>query len=411
MKRIVILGAGFGGVYTALNLLKKIRYDDPVEVILISKTNYFLFAPMLHEVATGGLNRSNIVQPIREIICHPRFTFLRCTIKEIQAEKKTIITDKKIIKYDTLVIALGAENNFYNVPGAKEHTLPLKSLEDAVKIRNHILDRLEYSSAMHTLHANEPNLTFVIVGAGPTGVELAGELAEFIDQNLQKNYPHLKGYGRKIYLVQSNPEIIPFMHPHSRQQTLKKLAKERINVITNALVTKVTTEGIEINKKKKLKTNTVIWTSGVKPTSIPTKPKITNERGFFVVDKYLRVQNQKNIYAIGDCAYLINPRDRKQVPALAQVAVKEARIVAKNIVSEINNRPLQVFSFKSSGTLVSVGKRFAVADLHGFRFKGFLAWWLWRTIYLTKLVGWRNKLQVAYDWTLNLFFPRDTTQI
>lgn len=410
MKRIVILGAGFGGVYTALNLLKKIRYNDPVEVMLISKKNYFLFAPMLHEVATGGINRSNIVQPIREIIRHPRFTFLRCTVKEIQADKRTVVTDKKIIKYDYLVVALGAENNFYNIPGAGEHAFPLKSLEDAVRIRNHILDRLEYASAMHTLHANEPNLTFVIVGAGPTGVEMAGELAEFIDQNLQKNYLRLREYQRKIYLIQGGPEIIPFMHKNSRRQTLKRLAKEKIQVITNALVTKVTTEGIEINKKQKIKTNTVIWTSGVKPTVIPTKPKITNDRGFFVVDKYLRLQGHKNVYALGDCAYITN-RDGKQVPALAQAAVRAAKVAAKNVLHEINNMPLEVFSFKSSGVLVSVGKRFAVADLHGFRFKGFFAWWLWRTIYLTKLIGWRNKLQVAYDWTLNLFFSRDTTQI
>ncbi len=411
MKQIVILGAGFGGVYTAVHLLKRIKREDNLQVILINKTNYFLFAPMLHEVATGGLNRSNIVQPIREILQHPNFDFLRCTVQTIDTQKKIITTEKSTLTYDYLVIALGAENDFYDIPGAKEHALPLKTLHDAVAIRNHVLDVLEYSAAMLKVKRNDPNLTFAIVGAGPTGVEVAGELAEFIDQNLKRNYPHLREYGRKIYLIQKHAGIMPFIANKSREAAVKRLQKEKVSIITNAAVTKVTKSGIEINNKEKIATNTVIWTSGVKPTSITTKPKTTNDRGYFPVNAQLRVEGVQDIYALGDCALLINPADNKQVPALAQVAVRQAEITAKNILHEIRKEPLESFIFKPSGLLVSVGKRFAVADIYGIKFKGFVAWWLWRTIYLSKLVGWRNKLQVAYDWTLNLFFPRDTTQI
>ncbi|MBI1972894.1 NAD(P)/FAD-dependent oxidoreductase [Candidatus Woesearchaeota archaeon] len=411
MKRIVILGAGFGGVYTALHLLKRLKPKDQVEILLINKTNYFLFSPMLHEVATGGLNRSNIVQPIREILQRPQFNFIRCTAKEINLEKKTITTEKTVLSYDYLVIALGAENEFFNIPGAQEHTLPLKSLPDAVAIRNHVLDTLEYSSALLKVKNQKPDLSFVIVGAGPTGVELAGELAEFVDQNLQVNYPHLKEYGRKIYLLQRGPAIMPFICNHCRQDALKKLAKENVTVMTNAAVTKVAKEAVEINNKQKIATTTTIWTSGVKPATIPTTPKITDEKGFFPVDAYLRVKGAENVYALGDCALLMNPPDGKPVPALAQAAVKEAKVLAQNILHDIRKQPLKQFTFKQSGLLVSVGKRFAVAEIHGIKFKGFFAWWLWRTIYLTKLVGFRNKLTVAYDWTLNLFFPRDTTQI
>lgn len=411
MKRIVILGAGFGGVYTALHLLKRLKRQDQVEVLLINKTNYFLFSPLLHEVATGGLNRSNIVQPIREILRHPKFNFIRCTAKEINLEKKTITTEKTILSYDYLVIALGAENECYNIPGAKEHAFPLKNLQDAVAIRNHVLDVLEYSSALLKVKKQKPELSFVIVGAGPTGVEVAGELAEFVDQNLRVNYPQLREYGRKIYLLQRGPDIMPFISQRCRQEALKKLAREHVTVMTNAPLTKVTKEAVEINEKQRIPSTAVIWTSGIKPASLPTTPRITDEKGFFPVDAYLRVKGAENVFALGDCALLINSHDGKPVPALAQTAVKEAKILAYNILKDIKKQPLKPFVFKQSGLLVSVGKRFAVADIHGIKFKGFFAWWLWRTIYLTKLVGFRNKLQVAYDWTLNLFFPRDTTQI
>jgi len=411
MKRIVILGAGFGGVYTTLYLLKQMHRQEKIEILLLSKTNYFLFAPLLHEVATGGINRSNIVQPIREIIQHPNFKFLRCSAKEIDFNKRIITTEKTQIPYDYLVIAIGAENEFFNIPGAQEYALPLKSLQDAVIIRNHVLDCLEMSSALLQVKKDEPNLVFVIVGGGPTGVELVGELAEFIDQNLRHNFPHMKDYERKIFLIQRGPEILPFMSNRSRQQALKKLAKEKVIVMTNAAVTKVTKEGVQINHKEMIITKTVIWASGIKPTTIVTNPKVTNEKGYFVADQQLRVQGQEAVYSVGDCAFVINPYNRKQTPALAQVAVRQARIAARNILHELRNEPQETFTFKLSGILVSVGKRFAVADIHGIKFKGFVAWWLWRTIYLSKLVGWRNKLQVAYDWTLNLFFPRDTTQI
>ncbi len=258
MKKVVILGAGFGGVYTALHLLKRIRKEDNIQITLVNKTNYFLFAPMLHEVATGGLNRSNIVQPIREILQHPNFDFLQSTVKSINTQKKIIATEKSTIGYDYLVIALGAENEFHNIPGAKEYALPLKTLQDAVAIRNHILDVLEQSSAMLKLKKYDQNLTFAIVGAGPTGVEMAGELAEFIDQNLKRNYPHLKKYGRKICLVQKHPTILQFIEKKSREAALQKLLKEKVSIITNATVTKVTKEHIEINKKEGIATNTVI---------------------------------------------------------------------------------------------------------------------------------------------------------
>lgn len=411
MKNIVVLGAGFGGIYTALHLLKNIAPAEQVTITLLNKANYFLFSPMLHEVATGGLNRSNIVQPIREILKHHKLNFLRCAVKKIDFEKKKITTEKTTLPYDYLVIALGAETDHFNIPGVKEYALPLKTLEDAVAIRNRILEVLESGNAMYRIKNKDPELNFAIIGAGPTGVELAGEVVEFIDQNLRTHYPDLRLQKRKIYLMQRDATILPTLNKRSRDQAYQKLEKAGVTIITRTAVTAITETTIELDHKQKIKVNASIWTSGVKPVSIKVKPKITNEKGYFPIEETLRVKGIKNVYAIGDNAFLVDKKTGKVVPALAQVAVRQAKIAAKNILHEIRKEPLESFIFKSSGTLVSVGKRFAVADIHGLRFKGFLAWWLWRTIYLTKLIGFKNKLQVAYEWTLSLFFPRDTTEI
>lgn len=181
--------------------------------------------------------------------------------------------------------------------------------------------------------------------------------------------------------------------------------------MTNATVTKVTKESVEINKQKTIPTQTVIWTSGVKPTTMKTFPTITNQQGFFPVDQHFQVQGAQHVYALGDCALMMDARNNKPIPQLAQAAVKQAKVLARNILHEIRGEPLETFIFKQSGLLVSVGQGFAVADIHSIKFKGFFAWWLWRTIYLFKMIGFAKKLRVAYEWTLNLFFPRDTTQI
>ncbi|MEK6839464.1 MAG: FAD-dependent oxidoreductase, partial [Nanoarchaeota archaeon] len=213
-------------------------------------------------------------------------------------------------------------------------------------------------------------------GAGPTGVELAAEIAEFVRQMLKNNYKHLR-IPFHVYLLQRGDMIMPFVHPQAREQALQELRHQGVTVHLHSEVTRVLKDSVEINKKERLSTHTVIWTSGVKPHTINTIPSTADKRGFFHVDHSLQVKGLKDVFALGDCAFFVNPGEQKPVPALAQTATLQAKIVAKNIIHALRHEPLETAHIRLSGLIVSVGQKFAVADLHGIRFSGFIAWWLW----------------------------------
>lgn len=393
MKHIVILGGGFGGVYTLKHLLQFARQRQDIEVTLVNKTNYFLFTPMLHEVATGGLTKQTVAEPIKDVFNEENVKIITAEAKTIDFPKKQIATTKGAINYDYLVIAIGSETNYYGIPGAKENSLALKTIEHAELIRNKILESIE-----------KGDLSCAIIGAGPTGIELAGEMAQFVR--------HAKAKDFKIYLIQRGDKIMPTINDeYCRQRTMAELKKKGVTVMLNSNVTKVEKDGIEIDGNKKLKTGTVVWTSGIKPREIETKPKTIDEKGFFQVDNHLQVKGVKDVFAIGDCALAYNEGENKPVPQLAQSAIKQAKAAAENIIAIIDGKPLQKFNFTMSGFLVSVGQWFAVAEIKGIKFKGRFAWWLWRTIYLTKILGLRNKARVAMEWTVNLLFPRNASRV
>lgn len=411
MKRVVILGGGFGGIYTAKYLLQETKNRSDIEIVLVNKQNYFLFSPMLHEVATGGLNRHHIVEPIREVLHQKNFRFIRCEVLSIDTEKKTITAKTGVFSYDLLIIAVGSTSAFYNIPGAKEHALPLKTIEDAVAIRDRIIDSLEFAAKFHDKEDISKYLTFVIIGGGPTGVELAGEVAEFVRQASKAEYPELTNKTTKIMLLHRNSEVMPFIHECCRKDAMRMLERKGVTLRLNAPVTKITNDTVVTGSKEAIATVNAFWTAGVEPVPLETHPELQDDLGFFPVDLYLRVKDARDVYALGDCALFLNEDSGKPVPALAQTATKQAKVLARNVMHTINNEPQEKFQFKPAGLLVSIGRRYAVAEVHGIHFKGFFAWWLWRTIYLMKLVGIANKLRVAYEWTLNLFYPRDTSQL
>ncbi len=410
MKRIVVIGGGFGGVYTIKYLLKHLKDRKDVSVTLLSRDNYFLFTPMLHEVATGGLNRYDVVEPLRDIFNAKNFDFVKCEVKMINFDKKQIETSLCEIPYDYVIVALGSKTNFFDVPGAQEHCLDLKDMTAAAAVRNRIINSLEIASKFYKMKDVQSYLNFVVVGGGPTGVELSAEIAEFVRQMLRNNYRHL-GNHFNVYLLQRGEMIIPFIHPNIREKALGELKKKGVTALLHAEVTNVMDDCVEINGKEKIPSHTIVWTSGVKPNAVETHPKIADERGYFHVNSYLQIDGMKNAFALGDCALFFNKGEKKPVPALAQTATIQARIVARNVLHLLNREQLEECHVKLTGLLVSVGQKYAVADLCGIRFSGFLAWWLWRTIYLFKLFGRANKFRVAIDWTINLFSKRDTSQI
>ena len=409
MKNIVIIGGGFGGVYTAKYLLNYLKNDSRVKITLISKDNFFTFTPMLHEVATGGLNRHNIVVPIRSVLKGSNFEFIKCEADFIDFEKKKVFTKRFQLNYEILIITTGSTTNFYNIPGAERYCLTLKSLKDAALIRDKIIDCLELASKTKNLEERKKLLTFSIIGAGPTGVELAGEVSEYLCQMLHDNYKNLG--TASIYLVQKGPKIIPMAHEKCIKEAAKELEKKHVKILLNSKVTKVFEDGFEINNEQRIRASTIIFTSGIIPIPIKSSPKINLTSFHYPVDQFLQIKDFKNVYALGDCALFFNPSSSRPLPALAQVTTKQAKALAKNLYRLLNNKEQKPVNINLSGVLISIGQKFAVAEIGPFKFKGFFAWWLWRTIYLFKMIGTANKFRVAFEWTINLFSKRDTSQI
>lgn len=409
--RIVIAGAGFAGTYTYKCLHKHTHNNKDISIALINRHNHFLFTPLLHEVATGSIAPETIIEPLRKV--------LRCclgelhveNIKSINTKENIITTDTHTVPYDYLVLALGSETNFYGIPGAQEHSFTLKDLQDALKLKNHIITQCE-----RACHESDPDkrkqlLTFCVIGGGPTGVELAAELSEFLYHTLDPLYQgHLKE-AINIILVQRSPELVPQFDKKIRKRSLHVLKKKNITVKLGTTVIGVSKNHLTLDNKTKVPSQTTIWVAGVKPVEIKTDvPLPRDEFGRIHVNENLKVANTSNIYALGDGARSQNPGSHKPLPALAQVATKQASITADNILADIAHTNKKQFAYRSSGELLSLGQWTAAGEIKGFTFFGRLAWWIWRTIYLSKLLSRRKKLKVATDWTLNLFSPRDISK-
>lgn len=407
MTHILIIGGGFGGVYAAKQLLHHFKHVKDIAITLISKTNYFLFIPMLHEVATGGLCGHDLTEPFREIISSKNFHFLKDTILSIDLNKKTVKTATTNLAYDYLVLATGSTTNFYNVPGAEQHALTLKSLEDAHTIKRHLIESVEQAFKKPDTEERKKYTSVAIIGAGATGIELSIEIKELMDQ-LLKNNPN-NSDTPTITLIQRGDAILP-QFPELRKDVEKALINHHITLLLNSPVSEITDHEVRIASGTTIHANTIIWTAGITPNTIPTTPPVTNKQGYLEVNQFLQLTKYPTVFAIGDCASYIPPGKTLPMPALAQVASEEGKHAAKNIINLITNKSLQPFIYDLRGILLSLGRRKGAAVIKGIKIKGFIAWWLMRTIYLFKILGTVNKLKTAYDWTLNLFAKRDTTE-
>jgi len=404
--KIVILGGGFGGIYTLKYLHKFFHNRKEIKLVLVNKKNYFLFTPLLHEFATGNISLDNLVEPIREVIKCSNYEFIQGEVKKIDLERKKIYFDKKDIDYDYLVIALGSKTAFYNIPGAEENSFTLKSLDDALRLRNHFIHMFELASK----DDNEGILTFVIVGGGATRVELAGEMSDYIYKTFSKFYSEEIISKVKIILIEKGNELIPQFSPKLRKIAFEVLEKKNIEIILGKGVKEVGKNFVKLDDGDIIKTKTVIWVAGVEPNL----PEIIGEvekdiKGRLIVNEYLQFKNYNNVFAIGDvCCFIQN---EKPLPQLAQVAVREAKAVAKNIFNLIQNKPLEKFVYNHQGDLISLGEFFAIGEIKGFTFYGFFAWILWRGVYLSKMISYKHKIKTFIDWLLDFFYPRDIIEI
>jgi len=414
-KRIVILGGGFGGVYAAMQLEKLLARENAVEVCLVSRDNFFLFTPMLHEIAASDLEITNIVNPLRKLL--RQIEVIVGDVRQIDLPAKRVLIScdphdyPQQIGYDHLVLALGSVTNFHNLPGSAEFALPMKSLSDAIRLRAQVLRHMEEANSQCNLSDRQSLLTFVVAGGGFAGVETVAALNDFVREALPF-YPSVREEMLRVILVHSGPVILPELGEALGRYTQKVLTGRGVDIRLNTPVKGVTEENVSLVDSSSIPTRNLVWTAGTAPSPLIFSLPCMKAGGRLLVDQFLRVPDWPNLWAVGDCAFVPDMRNPgKSHPPTAQHAMREGKIVAQNIVAALVDRPLKSFSFRTIGLLASIGRRMGVARIFGFNFSGFFAWWLWRTVYLSKLPGLDKKIRVAFDWTLDLLFPKDVCAV
>ncbi len=414
-KRIVILGGGFGGVYAAMYLEKLLARQSAVEICLVSHDNFFLFTPMLHEIAASDLEITNIVNPLRKLL--RKVEVLVGDVNQIDLPNKRVLisrgyrNDSKQIDYDHLVIALGSITNFYDIPGLAGLAVAMKSLRDAIQLRAQIIRHLEEANSECNLADRQSLLTFVVAGGGFAGVETVAALNDFVREALPF-YPNLSEDMLRVMLVHSGPAILPELGESLGRYAEKVLARRGVEIRLKNRVKSVTESKVFLADGVSIPSRTLVWTAGTVPSPIISSLPCAKERGRLLVNQFLGVPDWPDVWAVGDCAFVPDIRNPGQShPPTAQHAIREGRVVAQNIAAALLGRPLRSFSFKTIGLLASIGRRMGVARIFGFNFSGFFAWWMWRTVYLSKLPGLDKKVRVAFDWTLDLLFPKDVCAV
>lgn len=415
-QRIVILGGGFGGVYAAMGLEKKLRSRTDVEVTLVSKENYFVFQPMLAEVVSGSIGILDTVSPLRRLL--PRTMLFIRDVEEINLEQQTVSLSPgfrpkpTILKYDHLVLALGSVTDFRGLPGLHEHALPFKNLADAISLRNHLIHVLEEASIEINPEQKQQLLTFVVGGGGFSGVEVAAEMNDFL-REVARRYQTLKPEEIRVILLHSGERILDRELAVNLGEYAQKILRKR---------------GVEIRLKTRLRTasqNAAILETGERIPSrtvvstVPSSPHplletldLPRQRGKVQVDPTLQVVGHTAVWALGDCALVPYPGKDGFCPPTAQHAVRQADLLAGNILAAIDDQPRANFQFTGLGKMGSLGHRSAVAEIFwGIKLSGILAWFFWRTVYWWKLPGLDRKLKVGLSWFIDLLLPADFVQL
>jgi len=408
--KVLILGGGFGGIYAALEFEKMLRRRQDIEVTLVSRDNFFLFTPMLHEIAASDLELNAIVNPLRKML--RRVDSFVGTVERIELANRRVSVSHGFdhhshdLHYDHLILALGCGANFFGLPGIETFALTFKSLGDAVELRNRLISLIEDASSECAAGERQPLLTVVVAGGGFAGVETLGAINDFVHQAI-RCYPNLRSEKVRMVLVTPDELILPELGPKLGAYAQRKLIGRRIEIITNARVRAATEDGIELTNGMKIPTRTLIWTAGTAAHPLLTALPVPNDRGRIKVDEFLQVPGLAGLWAVGDCALVPDTLTGGFHPPTAQHAIREGRAAARNVIAEIEGRRKKPLRFSALGQLAAIGRRTGVANIFGINFSGFFAWWLWRTVYLSKLPRFEKKVRVALDWTLDLWFAKD----
>lgn len=413
ITRILILGGGFGGVYAAMEMEKTLARDPNIEVTLVNRDNFFLYTPMLHEVAASDLDVTHIVNPIRKLL--KRVHFFDGDVESIDLAARRVGVSHGAehhhheLDYDHLVLALGSITNFYNLPGLAERALTMKTLGDAIHLRNQLIQNLEEADFECCPKTREPLLNFVVAGGGFAGVETIAGVNDFIREAVEF-YPHLTEEMLRVVLVHPGTVILPELGEKLGAYAQRKLSERGVEIHSNCKVAALTGDRVILSDGTEIKTNTLVWTAGTSPNPLLDALPCAKERGRVRVNECLEVEGWPGVWAFGDCASIPDPKTGQTYPPTAQHALREGKTVAQNIRAALRGGKKKPFTFSTIGLLAATGRRTGVAQIMGWQFSGFFAWFLWRMIYLSKLPRLEKKVRVALDWTLDLIFSKDLVQ-
>lgn len=398
--RVIIIGGGFGGVEVARRLK-----DKEVEVLLIDRNNFHTFQPLMYQVATGTLAADAISFPIRKMFkSQQNFRFRMAEVTEIDHAQRLVRTSVGDYDYDYLIVASGATSNFFGNKEVERYSLPMKSIHEALNIRSYVLQNLEEAVLRQNYHDRERFLNFVVVGGGPTGVELSGAIAEIQLHMLKKDYPELSQNDMKVYLVEGTGKILSALSEKSSQDAERYLRDLGVNVLLNTQVTGYDGNTITFSNGESIPTKTVIWGAGVMgqfPAGI--HPEIIQRGNRIQTDGQCRVTGMENVYAIGDVAAMITPDTPRGLPGVAPAAQQQGAYVAKHILKTMNNQQSADFKYFDKGSMATIGRNKAVVDMGSFHMKGFLAWLTWMFVHLVSIFGFRNKLVTFVNWSIKFF--------
>jgi len=399
MQKVVIIGAGFAGLRLARALKRK-----GFEIWLIDKHNYHQFPPLLYQVATSGLEPSSISFPLRKIFPSDKNFHIRCAeVTSIDTKNKSVITSAGSFSYDYLVIAIGATTNFFGNKLIEENALPMKSVSEALYVRNRILQNFE-DALIADEQTQKALMNIVIVGGGPTGVEVSGALAEMKNNSLPKDYPDLDFKTMNIYLIEAGPKTLAAFSEESSVKSKQYLEELGVIVFTSTQVLSYDGLEVKLSTGKSLFTKTLVWAAGIKGNALNGLPPETIVKGNRIsVNRFCQVQGFDDIFAIGDIAHMITDKYPNGHPQVATVANMQADALAKNIVLHSQNKQMEQFEYKDKGSMATVGRHKAVVDLPNAKFQGFFAWFLWMFLHLMLILGVRNKLVVFLNWLWHYF--------
>jgi NADH dehydrogenase len=395
--RVVIVGGGFGGLLAARKLAKK-----NVQVILIDKNNFHQFQPLFYQVAMSGLEPANILFPLRKIFQKSKNIHIRCTTAlQVIPNQNILETEAGSLHYDTLLLAMGAGNYFFNNQNFEQNTITMKSVSESLYLRNKVLEMLEnYVNEEHSKNG----IDICIVGGGPTGVELSGALAEMRKHAFPRDYPGINFNKMRIVLLEGSDRVLGSFHAKSAERVLNYLKKLGVQVILNERIKKYENYTLELESGEKIPFAMVIWAAGIRANGIAgLPPEAVNKSGRIITDAYLKVLGTENVFCIGDQSLLRDEANPEGYPQMAQPAMQQGKIFAKNVLNKLNNKPAEIFKYKDLGSMATVGRNLAVAEIKGFYLGGFFAWIIWMAVHLMSIVGVKNRLFIFINWLWSYF--------